>query len=235
VTGPAFTVSAATWRLYGQLGPYAAADVSGELLAWLEGTGRLIQTIEDLSADTAEGPGWSQVLDVNRAPTYVLPWRGQLNGVTVDPTLSDAAQRAQIATESGFDRGRPDTIVAAAQPFLTNRKVVRLTERDGDAYHLTVTVFTRDLAGGTWDQLGVRYPTWNAVAAAYPTWNALGGDVNAQLAAAVDKAKPAALTLNLVIASGGTWNDVVADFATWNALAGAFPTWNALAAWTPPA
>ncbi|MDQ2727586.1 MAG: phage tail protein [Actinomycetota bacterium] len=230
-------VSDATQRLYDACGPWAEADRADparSLLRWLTGIGDLIQPLDDLCRDSEDGPGWSQIVDVNRAPTYVLPWLGQWVGVIVDPTLTDAAQRTQIETEQGFARGTVAALVAAVQPYLTNRRVVHVVERDGGPYMLTVVVFTRDLAGGRWSDLIGNHPTWAAVEAFYPTWQSILGDVDTDLLSALAAAKPAGLILKLLISSGGTWADVEGNFRTWGQVVTDFATWNDLINWAPP-
>jgi hypothetical protein len=52
-------------------------------------------------------PGWSQVLDINRCPSYALPWLGQFIGVdlTKSPGLNYEQSVQRILSRSGFGRG----------------------------------------------------------------------------------------------------------------------------------
>lgn len=87
--------------------------------------------------DTDAGPGWSLVMDPATCPAEGLPWLGQFVGVEVNPSYSEAQQRAQVAAHLGFARGTPAAIVASTQVTLTGSRTVYLLERlDGDAYSL---------------------------------------------------------------------------------------------------
>lgn len=118
----------------------ANADKSFPLLTLCEAiAGRLTQ-IEDVIRDDSitDDPGWSIVMDVDRAPSEWLGWLAQFAGVRLPSGLSDADQRIRIKNTDGFKRGTPTAIVAAVQPFLTGTKTVYLVERHGSAYRLTV-------------------------------------------------------------------------------------------------
>jgi hypothetical protein len=123
------------------LGPF------GVLLQWLGGIGGMVQGLDNLFFDQidAEGnyyPGPSQLLDINRCPTNMLPWMGQFVGVSVDPTLRDDQQRYAILAEGGFQRGTPGAILATANKFVQVGSSALLAERDTSPYHLTVTIPT---------------------------------------------------------------------------------------------
>src|SRR4051812_28505950 len=116
---------------------YAAMDP----LAWLDGTvgwslahfcaaqGVMFQDVEDLARDTAEGPGWSVVMDVERCPDDWLPWLAQFVSVVIIPGSTPAQMRAQIIARLGWQRGTPAAIRAAAQATLTGSQTVYFRER----------------------------------------------------------------------------------------------------------
>lgn len=144
-------VGAFAEELYAALEPLAYDDehLGWPLLSLCAAFGDpLFQEIEDLARDTAEGPGWSSLLDVDRAPADALGYLAQFVGVTIPPGLTDAAQRDRIAATDGMSRGKVTAIVGAAQQRLTGSKTVILRERDPNvsptapAYGLTVITFT---------------------------------------------------------------------------------------------
>lgn len=61
--------------------------------------------------------GWSQVIDINRCPTFALPWLAQFVGVGINlnTTLTRAQQIDQITNRSSLKRGLISTIVNAIQ------------------------------------------------------------------------------------------------------------------------
>src|SRR5215467_11358862 len=74
-------------RLYDMLAPLAQQDPHNAwaLLIYINAIGLMFQEVEDLVRDSPEGPGWSELLDLNRAPTQALPWLAQLVGVRLLP------------------------------------------------------------------------------------------------------------------------------------------------------
>jgi hypothetical protein len=69
--------------------------------------------------------GWSQILDINRCPTFALPWLAQFVGVSISPntSLTKAQQIDQITNRSSLKRGMTGTIVNAIQTEI-NKTVV---------------------------------------------------------------------------------------------------------------
>lgn len=117
--------------------------------------GAMWQDVDDLIRDTTDGaPGWSVLIDVDRAPDWALPWLGQLAGVQVTAGKSEAFQRAEVRRADGQRRGTVATIVDTIVPFLDAPKRALLTERfdpdnPGDqAYHVTARVRYADLPVG---------------------------------------------------------------------------------------
>lgn len=89
-------------------------------------------------------PGWSQILDIDRAPAEVLPWLGQFVGVAVTIGLTVQQQRDQIKNVNSWARGTRDAMIAAAQATLSGNKSVTFIERNGDPYTLTVITKTSE-------------------------------------------------------------------------------------------
>jgi hypothetical protein len=192
-------VALATQILYGKTGPWADADVTQSLLAWLDGPGQILQVLDTLVREQPGIPGWGTVLDVDLCPDYALPWLAQFVGVRFD-SLTDtaAAQRAAIRAQGGFSRGTLNSLLAAAQKYLMATKTVTVAERTPRPYELTIGVLRSELVGMRYNELIGPYPTYNNLAAAFPTYagfTAGAGD----LAAALQAAKPAGLRLTLVI------------------------------------
>jgi hypothetical protein len=156
---PRPVVTEAAEELYVSLGPWSRADEAlGEdggwqLLHFCEAAVGQLQPLLDVISDTEDGIGWSIVLDVERAPAAWLPWLGQFVGVTVDPVLDEAGQRAQISSLPGTKRGSPGSIAAAAQRYLTGTGTVYLIERHGSPWRLTVAMLTGEAAADIRPQL----------------------------------------------------------------------------------
>ncbi len=136
-----------TWgeRLYEGMTPIAYADVQhGEALRhFLDALGVAHQPLEEVIADTENGPGWAIAFDVDTCPSWGLPWLAQLVGVQLPVGISVEEARDRIRIPSGFARGTVAATVAAAQRRLTGtRKVVVLERVEGHAYRYTVV--TRD-------------------------------------------------------------------------------------------
>jgi hypothetical protein len=132
-------------RLYDAMAPLADQDAAlGYPLAnYCKALGEMFQIVDDYARDQLVNgdwtPGWSQLLDLGRAPTEALAWLAQFVGVVVTTGISDAAQRAQISAVGGWRRGTKDSMLAALQATLTGTKTVVFRERDGDPYFLTIT------------------------------------------------------------------------------------------------
>jgi hypothetical protein len=198
------------------------------LLSWLEGPGQILQVLDDLVRDqpatdgdgallpspslfpspsllpsggdagAPPAPGWSVILDINRCPTYALPWLGQLVGVRLAPTLPDAVMRQTIDGEQNFGRGTLAAMHAAAAPFLIDGGAITIIERTPDPYSFSVTVPSADLLDPSWSELAATYPTWSALAGAFAVWNDIGSTPEA-LEAALLAAKPAGLVMSLTV------------------------------------
>jgi len=138
-------VSTAGENLYARLAPLAVEDETNSwaLLRFSEAlAGKFLQPVEDLVRDTDAGPGWSVILDLDRAPADKLAWLAQFIGVRLAPNLTDLNQRARIRGADGFHRGKISALVSAAQQHLTGAKTVQVRERDGSAHRITVITYT---------------------------------------------------------------------------------------------
>lgn len=184
-------------ELYRSLLPLAWADADNgyPLAALCAAIGSMRQDLDDLVRDSDAGPGWSALLDVDRAPSNALPWLGQFVGVTVDTTRDDPGQRAMIRDEAGFRRGTPASIVSAAQSTLTGMKSVLMVERDTSAYHLKIRTYD------------VETP-----------------DPAATLAAILTQ-KPAGIVLDYDTVSTWTWETLRDAFATWQDVSDYYADW----------
>jgi hypothetical protein len=189
-------------RLYSALAPLAQSDPESgwALLILCNAVGGMFQLLDDYASDSPDGPGWSELMDVNRCPPEALAWLGQLAGVRLLPGSSDADQRTRIKSTAGFRRGTPAAIIAAAQRTLTGTKTVGITERSGgDPYALAVTTFTPE----TPDTLA--------------TYNALLG------------AKPAGLTLTYSSgAAGQTYSKLAGRVASYTAMSARYLNYTAV-------
>lgn len=110
------------------------------LLSLIDGVTRQHTSVA-VAADTPEGPGWSALLDVDRAPSYALGYLGQFRGVTLDGNLDDASQRLRILETAGSKRGSPGAILGAARQYLTGNRNVILEERTPTAYSYRVSTY----------------------------------------------------------------------------------------------
>lgn len=103
------------------------------------------QEIEDLVRESRLGPGFSQILNIERIPAKGLPWVAQFNGVSFLPGMNEAEQRARATSTDGRKRGTVRALMAAAQRHLTGERVVVLQERyEGSAKRLGVVTYRRE-------------------------------------------------------------------------------------------
>lgn len=179
---------------------YALASICG-------GFGEMFQIAEDLSRDQVVAgktlPGWSQALDINRAPDEALPWLGQFVGVDVNIGMAAVDQRQQIRDVSGWKRGTRAALFGAPAPYLTGTKTVLFRERFPDAYSFEVITYTAE--------------TPNPAAV---------------LAALLDQ-KPAGLVMTYNVFAGQDWQSVKNNYATWQDVKNHYITWDGVKADTP--
>lgn len=199
-------------RLYDALGPLATLDPQAgwSLLIYVNAIGTMYQLVEDWVRDTPDGPGWSLLLDVNRAPDEALAWLAQLAGVRLFPGATPDENRARIISTDGFRRGTREAMIGAAQATLTGRKFVLFRERDHDpadtpdyAYYLTVSTYANETP-----------------------------DPAATLAALLAQ-KPGGIVMTYRTQTGQTWQQVKDDFATWADVKAHYPDWASVRADEP--
>lgn len=183
--------------------PYLVDD-DGSLATFLEAMALGFEPIDQVVRDTDAGPGWSQILDPNRAPAWALTWLAQLVGIQLPAGTPEATARNLIRTPAGWRRGSVGAIQDAVRPLLTGSQTVIVLERTGGAwagadnpYHFSVVTYTSET------------PDTAAVVAA----------VNAQ--------KPAGLVVSVTTTTPHTWLTLQAHYADWNAVKAAFATWAA--------
>lgn len=201
-------VTEAAEAVYAALGPLTERDAEFDwpLLRWVASFADLLQPVDDRARDTADGPGWSQVVDIERAPPEMLAWLAQFVGVRIPPGLSVERQRAHAADAAGFRRGTPTALIAAARSRLTGRQQVILVERhNGDPYRVLVQTFLPET------------PDPDAVSAA------------------LRAEKPGGVVLTYEVIPGSTWGSFAANHATWDAVVATFPTWTSVLFYMPPA
>lgn len=204
---PAPAVHPTTTEWYEALG----TGITGgdELLGWqllrfLDPTGQLLGEVDDIVRDSPEGPGWSAVLDVDRADPENLAYLAQFVGASLAPGLSDAEQRARLLVPPGWQRGTPAAIAQAARSLLTGGQHVFLDERyGGDPYALRVRTY------------GVETPDPDAVLAA------------------LLRQKPAGIVLTYSVTGGATYDELSAEAATYDALDTEFSDYDDQSSWTP--
>jgi hypothetical protein len=182
---------------YAALGPLTAEDEDTDwpLLRFVAAVTLALEEIDDLVRDSGDGPGWSAIVDIDRAPADALAWLGQLVGVSPDASLSDSGQRERIRDVSGFRRGSRGALEAAAKRHLTGTRTVNIRERDTSAYHLTVTTYL----GETPDE--------------------------DKTEAAIRAQKPAGLVLVYVVSSGATYGTLETTGMTYRQLRATYPTY----------
>ena len=114
-------------EMYAALGPITSEDpaLGWPLLRFINAMAIRPQATDDLVRDSDEGPGWSGVVDLDRAPVNALPWLAQFVGVELLPGLDDESQRLRIRETAGFRRGTRAAIEGAARQFLTGSRTAR--------------------------------------------------------------------------------------------------------------
>lgn len=219
-------------RMWNAQGPAADLDADGSLLAWLSGPAGILQVIDDLCRVDDEGnPPWSVLLDIDRCPTYALPWLGQFVGVRLPPSLPDAQMRQAIRAEQGWQRGTVAAIQAAAAPYLEPGRTARVEERTTDAYHLTVVLYDSWLIPDNLAYIAANYATLTSVEDAFPTLGdfPLTSDV---VTAAILAAIPAGLIATVTIRDHDDLGDLI-PIGTLTDIEDTFPTLSDVALYEP--
>lgn len=190
---------------------------STDLNNYLTTIGEMFEQVEEYAEDSAEGSGWSILLDPDRAPYAALPHLAMYVGERLPPGLGDALSREWIKDAPNRVRGTPYSIFRAAQRTLTGTRTVGIFERSGgvgDPGNDEVTVIT--YVGETPDPELVERDLRRTVF-------------------------PADLVLNYLVLAGQPWLAVATNFATWADVAAQYATWGEVAfdvagitTWTRP-
>lgn len=136
-------------ELYDQLGPHKEEDeLIGEhpLRDFAEACIGTLQPMEDVIRDDDDGPGWSKVMDPDRAPVEWLRWLSQFGGGRIAEGATEEAMREHIRSAPAFRRGGYSAMESAVKEELdpeTERKVY-IRERDGSAYIMTICTRTSE-------------------------------------------------------------------------------------------
>jgi hypothetical protein len=137
-------------RLYDALAPLAQEDerYGWALAHFCASLATALDLPADLSRDQEDGtPGYGVLFQLDRLTgplASLLPYVGQFVGVQGLVGVTDDEKRFAIGSTSGFSRGRPAAILAAARATLTGAKRAHLIERTGSAYRFAVTVVADD-------------------------------------------------------------------------------------------
>jgi len=123
-----------------------------DFTTYLQALARVYQPVADLAEDGVNGePGWSQILDIDRAPFVALPWLAQFIGARIPPDVTtDLATRNYIKDQPGWKRGSPSAIISAAKLGLTGTKSVTLIERNSSPYHFLVVTLASETDTRDW-------------------------------------------------------------------------------------
>lgn len=209
-----------TEEAYHGLLPVAWKDeqLHWDLLNYIASITEMTTQIVDLVSDTPEGPGWSSIVDVSRAPAEGLEWLAQLAGVTLIIGMTEEQQRAAIYDMAAMRRGTLPALREAIKATLTGTKGVRITER--------------------YDPGGM--PAWPIFSPAYhmliQTMSMETPDQQATIDAIISQ-KPAGITFEFEAISGQTWRtlrDGPPDDRTWRQTKTEFPDWQEAKDYEPP-
>lgn len=166
-----------------------------------EALNRSMEQVAEVFDPGGDIPPLAPILDLDLCPGWALPWLAQLVGVRLPAGVSDDDARELIANVSGFARGTPASLQAAASLTLTGNQTVAFRERDaGDPYRLEVVTLTgetpdptatqrallaqkpggivlsyRTVEGQDWQAVTAK--TWRQARTAYASWRDLRDNV----------------------------------------------------------
>ena len=118
---------------------------NNDLNHYIGGIGELFQEVEDYARDTPAGPGWSGLVDVERAPLKGLPWLAQFVGVQLDFDDTDEGLRQQVRGHDRWGRGTPLSIIGPASHWIPGGSRIYMSERNSTPWHITFILV--DVAG----------------------------------------------------------------------------------------
>lgn len=133
-------------RLRDRTQPLAPEDARhGFAHAYLsEALSRPYEQVAEVFDPPGDIPPVAPLLDPELCPVWALPWLAQFVGLSIPVGIPEDGARTLIAKASGFVRGTPAAIEAAAGITLTGNKTVYFRERDGSAYRLEVVTLTSE-------------------------------------------------------------------------------------------
>lgn len=210
-------------QLYAAVEPFPERDAANgwAVLRLCHAVGRWFDPVEELIADSDDGPGWSALLDVDRCPDFALPFLAQLAGVRLTQGAPAGVWRQEIVEHENFNRGTTAAIVTRAKRQLTGARRVTVVERwdnpddprNDPPYQLLVVTYEAetpdpaavlaDLIGTAPDWLGVKPAGIRLTHRVDPGWS-------------YDQLREAY--------AGRTYADLGADFASYNALRSNLPS-----------
>lgn len=194
-----------------------------------------IDELDAVAADDDELPGWVKLVDPQSSDTpFQVRFAAQFAGARVRKGLSLADARAEALRLTGWKRGTPAAIRAAAAPFLRHGEPELIERAGGDAWALTIRVRDDQVGGERYWTLEAQYVDYAALQAAHATYDDLSGDAPG-LTAAVLAAVPAGIVATVEIIPDFTYGDFDAggEWADYAALAAALADYQALTSYDP--
>ncbi len=94
---------------------YTDEELGWPLLVFYGMMAKRWQRIHEITSDTDEGEGWTEILDLDRTADDGLPYLSQFKGVVLLDGLTPAQQRERIREVDGFQRCTAEAIKLAAK------------------------------------------------------------------------------------------------------------------------
>jgi hypothetical protein len=174
-------------------------DAYGYAHAYLcEALSRPFLEVQEVFDPEGDVPPVAPLLDPELCPDWALPWLGQLVGVRLPNGTPPDIARATISKASGFARGTPAAIEAAAGLYLTGNKTVYFRERDGSPYRLEVVTLSGETPDPAQVEAAIRSQKPGGIILTYRTF--------------------AAWDYQLMTEQGGTYAEQSATFTTYQNL-----------------
>jgi hypothetical protein len=242
----AFAPSTFTQRLYSRLPEcYRVADLPGQpLYRWGAGMGDTASEVESLldrfefipppDGGPSTGPGsTSDLVDPATADPGWLGWIAFLLNVTRDSSAPLPTQRAQLENaQQGWNAGTVMAIRDAAKAYLTGSQIVTVTQQIGDQWHYTVSVFTRQIEGPTYGELGAEFPSYALLDSAFATYGEFSAAI-AELTAALIAQNPAGMVQTFQTLSSPLYREIDSAFTPYSALDAHFTLYSDMASYIP--
>ncbi len=176
--------------------------VTPDLETYVREIGKMFAEVEFYADDD---PGWSVLLDVDRALAKDLPFLAQFVGERLPLGLPEADAREWIKDSPNLRRGTLESVIRVAQRHLTGQRTVRVRERshsDGvsdDPDRITVQTYVSETPNPTLTLTDLRRD-----------------------------AVPAEIILNYSAISGQDWANVMATNANWGVVNTTYASWDAV-------